>query len=88
MEVRLPFDFFRVPAGTPFYLIEDTYELNVCDVCGKKRKCDLKKDEGAHAPSKVSIPSDKEADRQEEEGRYRYQGEDREQRDLSSVEML
>ena len=40
MEVRLPFDFFRAPAGTPFYLIENTYALEVCDVCGKKRTCD------------------------------------------------
>ena len=27
-------------AGDRFVLIKDTYDLEICDLCGKKRKCD------------------------------------------------
>lgn len=40
MKIRVDFEFFREPVGTIYELIENTYELNVCDCCGKKRKCD------------------------------------------------
>ena len=40
-KVKIDFPFFSVPAGSTYRRIEGTYELNVCDCCGKKRSCDL-----------------------------------------------
>lgn len=47
MKIRVDFEFFREPVGTIYELIENTYELNVCDCCGKKRKCDYYSSEHA-----------------------------------------
>ena len=42
MRVRTDFDFTRhAPAGSEFVRILDTYQMDICDCCGKKRKCDL-----------------------------------------------
>lgn len=48
MKIRVDFEFFREPVGTIYELIENTYELNVCDCCGKKRKCDYYSSEHAY----------------------------------------
>lgn len=41
MIIKVDFDFFKTPAGAEFELIPQSYQLNVCDCCGRKRKCDL-----------------------------------------------
>ena len=40
-SIKVDFSFFSAPAGSVYRQIEGTYELNVCDCCGKKRSCDL-----------------------------------------------
>lgn len=40
MIIEVDFSFFRVPAGSRYELIEDTYARNICDCCGKPRSCD------------------------------------------------
>ena len=40
MSYKSKVPIFNAPAGTVFYYIANSYELNVCDICGKKRKCD------------------------------------------------
>lgn len=42
MKVRYDLAFTsHAPAGSVFYRVADTYEMNICDCCGNKRKCDL-----------------------------------------------
>jgi len=38
---KLVMPVFNAPVGTYFALCENTYEMTVCDVCGKKKKCDF-----------------------------------------------
>ena len=40
--IKTTFDFTsHAPTGSEFTLVKDTYESNVCDCCGNRRKCDL-----------------------------------------------
>ena len=42
MRFRTDFAFTsHAPVGSEFVLIPDTYESNICDCCGNRRKCDL-----------------------------------------------
>ena len=40
MIVKIKEPFFRAPAGSIAVRVDGTYDTEVCDVCGKKRKCD------------------------------------------------
>lgn len=56
--IRLKKSFFSAPVGTKLILIPDTYELNVCDICGKKRQCDYYQSEefeGICGPTSVFV---------------------------------
>ncbi len=42
MRVRTDFAFTsHAPAGSEFIRIANTYASDICDCCGKRRKCDL-----------------------------------------------
>ena len=38
---KLVMPVLKAPVGTYFALCENTYVTAVCDVCGKKKKCDF-----------------------------------------------
>ena len=40
-SIKVDFQFFHAPAGTIYHRIEGTYEMNVCDCCGRNRSCDF-----------------------------------------------
>ncbi len=39
-SIKIQESFFSAPSGTILTIHEGTYETQVCDVCGKKKKCD------------------------------------------------
>ena len=40
MRIKISESFFHAPIGSTLIRIENTYQLEVCDMCGKKKKCD------------------------------------------------